>query len=211
MSKDSSHVGVNLSTRQHGGRSQALLMIAIAWVVGFSIWFYRFGMPNHDGITRPMLWANLPFTLLDLIDPPIERNKPTWSWFFLLERIPFLVVAALIWVGAWGIGSLVLRIAKVRLRGCESLFFSLCVGLSFASLTVLGLGLTGLMSCWILTGLFLAAGWLRTASSQTCGPIPQHGFCYQIHVRIWESELGHPWMHGSFFRRPTSWCDDAAK
>lgn len=161
MPKENAHVGVNRISRQHGARSQALLVIAIAWVVGFSIWFYSFGMPNHDGITRHLLWANLPFTLLDLIDPPVERNKPDWSWLFLLERLPYLAVAALIWTGAWGIGSLALRIAKVRLRGCENLFFSMCVGLSLVSLTVLALGLCGLMSSWILAGIFLVTAAIK--------------------------------------------------
>ena len=147
-----------------------LLSIALLWVIGFSLWFYSFGMPNHPGISRWMLWTNLPYTLLDLIDPLVERDRPAWSWFFLLERVPFLAIAAIIWTGAWGLGSLALRLARIRRRGCEGLFFSLCVGLSFNSLLVLAMGLCGVLSSWLLTSLYLAAATLELVFRQKAMP-----------------------------------------
>lgn len=171
MSKENLLAGSKRSPRASSGTLVYSLPIALMWVIGFSIWFYQFVMPNNDGITRPLLWSYLPYTLLDWIAPPIDPQRAAWSWLFLLERTPFLAVALAIWIGAWGIGSLILRVTHVNLRGAEGLFFSMCVGLSFTSLLMLGLGIAGLISRWALLGIVIAAVLLEVVLRGRASPL----------------------------------------
>ena len=104
-----------------------------------------------------MLWPGNPLDFLDLIDPPMVSGAASWSWFYLFQRIPFLLTAIAIWTGAWGLGSLTLRLIKLDLVGCDRLFFSTCLGLAIVSLTTLLLGFFGCMNRWPLSS-FLIAG-----------------------------------------------------
>ena len=90
-----------------------------------------------------MIWEMMPFDLMDIIDPPVVSGGAPWSWFFLLQRVPFLAVAILIWIGAWGAGSISLRWMKADLVGAERVFFACCLGLSIVSLSTLLMGVCG--------------------------------------------------------------------
>ena len=143
------------SAKRSGIRSLDLV-IALAWLIGFSIWFQSFVLPNNP-VGRRLLWEAIPYDIMDLIDPRDQAGSLPWSWFFLLQRIPFITIAIAIWIGAWSIGSLGLRVLDPRIRGAERHFFSLCLGLSIVSLVMLSLGVCGCMSRWPLMALFVAS------------------------------------------------------
>jgi 4-amino-4-deoxy-L-arabinose transferase-like glycosyltransferase len=130
------------------------LAVAVVWMLGFSVWFSQFDLPNNH-VSRSALWQASPYDVMDLFDPPARADEPPWSWAFLLQRVPFLLIASIIWAGAWGQGSLILRCLPIRLQNGERLFFAGCMGLSSVSLTMLGLGLGGWMSPWALLVLLL--------------------------------------------------------
>ena len=117
--------------------------VSVLWLVAFFTWFQSFGFPNNPDLTRSLVWSSIPLNTLDLFDPPVVTGAAPWSWLNLLQRVPFILTAILIWLGAWAMGSLVLRLARVELFGTERLFFSLCLGLSLVSLVTLLLGLSG--------------------------------------------------------------------
>ena len=118
-------------------------LMSTLWLVAFFIWFQSFGFPNNPDLTRSLVWSSIPLNTLDLIDPPVVTSAAPWSWLNLLQRIPFIVTAIVIWLGAWAMGSLVLRLCRVELIDFERIFFSLCLGLSLVSLVTLLLGLCG--------------------------------------------------------------------
>jgi hypothetical protein len=149
----------DLTPNDSNGRIQVRLAFALIWFVAFSIWFYSFGLPNNRPAERWMVWRVLPFDLLDIVDPPVEPNAAPWSWLFLGQRIPFLLIAGFVWFAALGIGRIELR--SVRLcrvfDRLERLFFAGCLGLASVSLLMLGLGLLGTMSRWPLLVVLTAA------------------------------------------------------
>ena len=144
------------------------VVLALVWLVAFTAWFHSFGLPNNPPAARWMIWAGLPFDLLDLVDPPVVKNAAPWSWLFLAQRLPFLLIAAVIWSGAWGLGSLFLRGLRLReeFDSIERCFFACCLGLSAVSLLMLGLGLLGAMSGWLLGGLLLVAVYVEVNLSR---------------------------------------------
>lgn len=158
------------------------LVLALAWFIAFCVWFMSFGIPNGGPVSRWMVWTVLPFDLLDVFDPPFDPAAAPWSWLFLAQRVPFLLTAGLIWLGAWGAGSLVLRGLGLReaFDPAERLFFAGCLGLSGVSLAMLGLGLMGLMNRWPLVVLLLAAPlaemiWKRRERPSTGGNVVTAG------------------------------------
>ena len=102
-----------------------------------------------------MIWTLVPFDLLDVVDPPVVEGAAPWSWLFLGQRIPFVLVALTIWIGAWGTGTLALRSLHINLDECERLFFSICFGLSILSLETLLFGLTGYLNRGVMFAAFL--------------------------------------------------------
>jgi 4-amino-4-deoxy-L-arabinose transferase-like glycosyltransferase len=135
------------------------VVLGLAWLIAFTTWFHSFGLPNNPPAARWMIWARLPFDLMDLVDPPVIENAAPWGWHHLGQRVPFLLSASIIWLSAWGLGSLILRCLRLRgdLDRSERLFFSGCLGLAGVSLGMLGLGLLGLMSRWPLLALTVAS------------------------------------------------------
>ena len=131
--------------------------LSLVWLFAFTAWFHSFGLPNNEPAARWMIWAKLPFDLMDLLDPPTVANAAPWSWLYLGQRVPFLLSASLIWLGAWGMGSLILRTLRVRERfdPAERAFFAGCLGLAGVSLAMLGSGLLGIMSRWPLLVVLL--------------------------------------------------------
>ncbi len=149
----------------NGSRDQTRRAIALIWPVLFCLWFFSFDLPNNRPATRWMVWPNVPFELMDLVDPPVLPNALPWSWLYLGQRLPFLAVAMIIWGGAVCLGRMELR----SLRICsvwdrsERFFLAGCLGLSTLSLVMLGLGLLGLLSRWplllLIAGVTLAECW----------------------------------------------------
>ena len=125
-------------------------MIAVTWIVGFCLWFHSYGLPNNPGVQRWMLWTMVPFDLFDIVDPPVVAKAAPWSWLFLFQRVPFALIALGIWVGAWGMGALVLRWLKANLSGLERHFFSFCLGISIVSLITLFLGVCACLNRWVM-------------------------------------------------------------
>ena len=85
------------------------MVLGLVWLIAFTAWFHSFGLPNNAPAARWMIWGKLPLDLMDLFDPPVIANSAPWSWLYLGQRVPFLLSAAFIWLGAWGMGSLILR------------------------------------------------------------------------------------------------------
>ena len=135
------------------------VVLGLAWLIAFTAWFYGFGIPNGGPVSRWMVWSVLPFDLLDLLDPPVNPNAAPWSWLYLGQRVPFLITASLIWLGAWGLGSLVLRSLRLgeTFDRAERLYFAGCLGMAAVSLGMLGLGLFGWMSRWPLLAVIVAS------------------------------------------------------
>ena len=150
------------------------VVLGLVWLVAFTVWFHSFGLPNNAPAARWMIWAKLPLDLMDLLDPPMIANAAPWSWMYLVQRVPFLLNASFIWLGAWSLGSLLLRGLRLResLDQTERLFFAGCLGLSGVSLTMLGFGLFGCMSRWPLLVLIVASTIVEVRLSRREGETP---------------------------------------
>ena len=130
------------------GSGRSPVALAFVWLIGFSIWFHHFDLPNNH-VPRLLLWQSiLSFDLLDFFDPQVQAGSAPWSWFFLAQRIPFLGIA--FGSAAWAIGSLILRAIGLKLRGCERQFFALCLGIRSCHWQPCALGLTGCLWRWLL-------------------------------------------------------------
>jgi len=137
-------------------RERLQLLVALAWMLGFFLFFYSFTLPNDpNGISRIDLWMLLP----RLLPPPPVNNGAPYGWSNLPQRFDLALVAGVILAGAWGAGHLALRALKVLLprRGAERTVFALGVGLAALSLATLACGLAGLLERWLLGGLIALA------------------------------------------------------
>ena len=131
--------------------------IAVAWIVGYALYFYHFNLPNRSSVSRVDVWLALPDLLWWNFVPPPD-SAPS-SWANLWQRADLIAVAAAIWLGSWAIGGLLLRALRVPLaaRSAERLVCACGLGLSAVSLLTLGCGLAGWMSPWLLGSLLIAA------------------------------------------------------
>ena len=130
-----------------------LLWLGLAWLVGFSLFYYSFTLPNDPNhIGRFEILYSLPQLL-----PFSAIGSARWS--NLLQRADLIGVALLIWVGAWGLGELVLRAMRLEIErvSLERTYFAMALGLCAVGLLTLGLGLAGLLNRWIFIGVFAAA------------------------------------------------------
>ncbi len=143
------------------------MIVAIAWLLGFSLYFFTRPMPNlHERFaeTRWEAWRQIPFVILDWIIPqraPASEPGLPSGWRFLPERLVLWSIAGSILLGAWGIGQAVLRwlLPGRQITRLERFTFALGLGLSLVSLLTLGLGLLGLLHRVLFVG-FLGAGFL---------------------------------------------------
>ncbi|MDB5337190.1 MAG: hypothetical protein JWN70_2809 [Planctomycetaceae bacterium] len=143
---------------------------AIVWLLVFAACFYQFDLPNSSPrVNRTEVWRQLPSLLVNMVDPPppaaddIEARQ-LWKnagWRFWPQRFGMYGVSLAILAGAWGWGSLALRLMRVPLPAwsLERIFFAGACGLAVVSLLTLGCGLAGLLSQGLL------------ASCLTLGPI----------------------------------------
>ena len=127
------------------------LWLGLAWLVGFSLFYYSFTLPNNH-LGRLEILFMLPNLL------PVSALGSA-QWGNLLQRADLIGVALLIWVGAWGLGELVLRAVRLEIErvSLERTYFAMALGLCAVSLLTLGLGLAGLLNRWIFIGVFAAA------------------------------------------------------
>ncbi len=149
---------------ERGRRSRWSDWIAVLWIVGYSLFFFHFTLPNSNPPTRRVdVWIELPEILWSNVVTP--ANFPASSWANLKQRFDLIAVAAAIWLGSWGVGGLCLRVLRISLvtRSAERLVCACGVGLSAVSLLMLGCGLAGWLSPMLLGGLLIAAvlleGW----------------------------------------------------
>ena len=131
------------------------LAVAILWLVGFTVWFYTFELPNNRPIRRVDLWPEIPFLLFDLVDPPPpEQNAAPSGWRFLPQRFDILAIAGVMLTSAYAAGSLLLRLLGRWITDrIEQTVFAFALGLSALSLFTLGCGLVG----WLSQPLFVTA------------------------------------------------------
>jgi hypothetical protein len=126
--------------------------LGLAWLVVFCLFFYSFDLPNNSEWSRFLIWFKLPALL------PIGELFTT-RWLNLAQRADLFGIAVFVWAGAWGLGSLALRILRPPIaRGsAEFLVFAMGLGLSAASLITLGFGLAGVLNRWPFVIVFLAS------------------------------------------------------
>ncbi|QDT54440.1 hypothetical protein Pan44_24730 [Caulifigura coniformis] len=158
-----------------------LAIIAAAWFIGFTLYFFSRGLPNNSPWTRPDLWTQSPWLILDSLLPPVAepgQSLPDSSgWRFLPQRFGKMCWAGFVLLGAWHLGSLILRLLVPRTSRRQTgethvadprpepigtiprgLMFALAglAGLSAWTLIVLGFGLAGVLCRWIFGGLLIA-------------------------------------------------------
>ena len=137
---------------------------AMAWVIGYAVFFFHFTLPNSNpAVSRGDVWWELPDVLWANVvtppRPPRALELPATSWVNLSQRLDLFGVAAVICVGSWGVGGLLLRAMRIRVAAGlgESLVCSCGLGLSAVSLLTLGCGLVGCLSPWLLGGILVLA------------------------------------------------------
>lgn len=134
--------------------------VAVVWLVGFFLFFYSFGLPNNPEPenSRPELWKDLPFLLIEIVDPSSAADQLASGWVYFPQRYDLIAIAAIILAGAWGLGHLLLRVLRPPLpaRCVERTVFAFAVGLSGLSLLTLGCGLAGQLSRTLLGTLLLS-------------------------------------------------------
>jgi hypothetical protein len=150
-------------------------LAGLSWLAVFLLVFFRQPLPNNQVARTDVAaawWSSgviarqpLPFELLDALDPPQEPGRPRSGLGYFPQRVPLWSTAALIVVGAWGLGCLLLhRLPLPPLDAWECLTVRALVGLSALSLATLGLGYLGLLSQPVFVGGLLlasiAGGWV---------------------------------------------------
>jgi hypothetical protein len=150
---------------ERGRRSCWPDWIALLWILGYSLFFFHFTLPNSNPKTgRADVWSELPDILWSNVVTPAKF--PASSWGNLSQRLDLIAVAAAIWLGSLAVGGLCWRVLRVPLaaNSGERLVCVCGVGLSAVSLLMLGCGLAGWMSPLLLGGLLclavLVEGWL---------------------------------------------------
>ncbi len=128
--------------------SPLFLSGALAWVLLFFIAFLTIPLTNNQEIDRWYIVPEIPFLLLDLIDPLPEENPHPAGWAYFPQRIPLIGIAAIVLLGAWGLGQLVTRLIRIPLPPftAERTVFASGLGISLVSLLTLGGGLLGILS-----------------------------------------------------------------
>ncbi len=141
------------------GRRNKIVWLAVAWLIGYAVFFFSFTLPNSNPATkRTDVWLELPDILWSNMVTPANVTSPT-SWANLIQRFDLIAVAAAIWLGSWAVGCLALRALRIPLapRSTERCVCAWGVGLSAVSLLTLGCGLVGWLSPFVLGGVLAAA------------------------------------------------------
>lgn len=158
---DPAHLKNATSTSEE---SPALVRGALIWLVLFFIAFISFTLPNSNPATsRWDVLTQLPYLLLDLIDPLPVENPPPSGWAYFPQRFPLIQIALVVLAGAWGLGQLITRLIRVPLNPftVERTVFAYGIGISAVSLLTLGGGLLGILSqslCYLILILLSLIG-----------------------------------------------------
>ncbi len=136
---------------------------ALVWLLLFFIAYLTVPLTNNREIDRWYIVPEIPFLLLDLVDPLPEENPHPAGWAYFPQRIPLIGVAATVLLGAWGLGQLVTRLIRIPLPpfSAERTVFAAGLGISFVTLLTLGGGLLGILSqglCYAVLILTAIAG-----------------------------------------------------
>ena len=76
--------------------SGAKVWLAVAWLIGYGVFFFSFTLPNDPGKrTRTDIWLDLPDYLWANIVTPAEMKSPS-SWANLGQRLDLIAIAAVI-------------------------------------------------------------------------------------------------------------------
>ncbi|HUE16863.1 MAG TPA: glycosyltransferase family 39 protein [Planctomycetaceae bacterium] len=152
--------GVRVLLAADGRESLVTTVLGLLWLVGFCIFFYSFGLPNNEPLSRAAIWIELP----DLLPLSEMFSAP---WRNLAQRADIAGVAALMLAGSWALGQGALRLLRppIDRHTAEHAFFGMALGLSATSLLTLACGVAGLLNRWLFVTLFAAAivgeGFLR--------------------------------------------------
>ena len=132
-----------------------LLAMAAIWVLGFITFYVTRPIENDANLTRWALWEETPNGFLDAVlilchGKSGETIVPA-GWQFLGQRIEPWLLTAFVWLAAWAIGCLLLRLIIGRkqpfeITRCEKLIFACGIGISCLSLVTLIAGLLGLLT-----------------------------------------------------------------
>ncbi len=154
------------SESERGRRASVADWIVLAWIVGYSAFFFHFTLPNSNPpVSRVDIWLELPDLLWsNVVTPP--KAAPS-SWAHLSQRLDLFAVAAAIWLGSWAVGGLLLRALRIPLAvgSAERLVCACGLGLSAVSLLTLGCGLAGCLSPWLLGGALTVAAMVEVSLS----------------------------------------------
>lgn len=134
------------------------------WVAAFCVFFNSFDLLNNPDASRKAIWEEVPYHLLDLINPPLPaagKAEIPSGWQYFRQRFDLMGTAAAIFAGAWGLGHLFLRVVKPSApeRSLERCVLATTSGLALISLVTLGLGLLGIMS-QIVTAAILVVSFI---------------------------------------------------
>ncbi len=144
---------------------------ALVWLLLFFLIYLSVPLTNNREIDRWYIVPEMPFLLLDLVDPLPEENPHPAGWAYFPQRIPLIGVASIILLGAWGLGQLVTRLIRVPLAPftAERTVFAAGLGISFVTLLTLGGGLMGILSqglCYAVL-IFTAIAGVASALQET--------------------------------------------
>ena len=146
------------SGSERGRQTSVVEWIALAWIVGYALFFFHFTLPNSNPpVSRVDVWIDLPELLWSNVVTPPKAAASSWS--NLSQRLDLFAVAASIWLGSWAVGGLLLRALRIPLAmgSAERLVCACGLGLSAVSLLTLGCGLAGCLSPWLLGGALAVA------------------------------------------------------
>ena len=150
--------------------------LALIWFAGFCVAFFSLKLPNSE-YTRHEILLQLPWLLLDVVDPPPVPDAPPSGWQFVPQRLHMAGVSLLILAGAWGFGRLVLRCLGPQrdLSFALRTTFAFGLGLAVVSLMTLGAGLLGTLSRGLLGGILALAftaelTWIIVSKTRCPGP-----------------------------------------
>ena len=139
-----------------------LALLSAVWVIFFLFVFFQQNLPNNSAFNRLDIVREVPFVVLDFVDPAPDANPVVDSgWKYFPQRLPMIGGAALILAAAWGLGHLLLRAVRLERTVdsplpdvcAERTVFAFGLGLSALSLLMLGFGYWGIMQPGIWRGL----------------------------------------------------------
>ncbi len=146
------------------------LLLAFGWLAAFFLMFYSQVLPNAQALpdgtkwNRWMVWQYVPEILLDDFVPVRDVDSPPAGLKFLPQRIPFLAIAASIYLHAYCFGTGLFHALGLKIKAtgrAEWHTLSIATGLSLLSLVTLGLGLAGLLNrlVFLLAYLLILMFW----------------------------------------------------